>query len=220
MTVTPYGIEKFHEMGVWLKDSFENFGIFFDNLNDLFVAMEPYQTDFNMNAEDLQFTSAMSADMAWSLYKDFAFPDSTMLIDGERVNVSAWFDNPPASFLVMMKNFFMGTDSTLSGMFPDRYKVGISQETQIIPTEFKLFPVYPNPFNPTTNIVFDLPQESVVKLSIVDLQGRTVEQLVNNRLTAGRITYTWNAARYPSGIYFANLEINGRQTIRKMTLLK
>ena len=189
MTVTPYGIGKFHEIGDWLEDTFENFGIFFDNLNDLFVAMEPYQDDFDMNAENMQFMSAMSADMAWSLYEDFATPDSTVMIDGERVNISAWFDNPPTSFLTMMKNFFMGTDSTLGGMFPDRFKVGIAKRDQILPTEFKLYPIYPNPFNPMTNIEFDLPQESVVKLSIVDLQGRTVEQLVNNRMAAGRITY-------------------------------
>jgi len=220
LTVTPYGIERFHAIGVWLKDSFESFGIFFDNLNDLFVAMAPYQDDFNMDAEEMQFMSSMSAGMAWSLYDDFASPDSTTLIDGERVNISAWFDNPPASFLTMMKNFFLGTDSTLGGIFPDRFKVGISQETRIIPTEFKLYPVYPNPFNPTTNIQFDLPEESMVRLTIVDLQGRAVEQLVNNRIAAGRINFTWNAARYPSGIYFAAVEINGHQTIRKMTLLK
>jgi len=220
LTVTPYGIEKFHEIGDRLEDSFENFGIFFDNLNGLFVAMEPYQADFNMDAQNMQYMSAMSAGLSWSLYQDFAVPDSTILIDGERVNVSAWFDNPPTSFLVMMKNFFLGTDSTLGGMFPDRYKVGIAQGGQVMPTEFKLYPVYPNPFNPTTNIQFDLPEESMVKLTIVDLQGRTVEQLVNNRIAAGRINYTWNATRYPSGIYFAAVEINGHQTIRKMTLLK
>jgi hypothetical protein len=220
LTVTPYGIERFHEIGAWLTDSFESFGIFFDNLNELFVAMEPYQADFNMDAQNMQYMSAMSAGLSWSLYQDFATPDSTILIDGERVNVSAWFDNPPTSFLTMMKNFFLGTDSTLGGMFPDRYKVGVSPETQMVPTVFKLYPVYPNPFNPTTNIQFDLPEESMVKLTIIDLQGRTVEQLVNNRIAAGRINYTWNAARYPSGIYFAAVEINGHQTIRKKTLLK
>jgi len=220
LTVTPYGIERFHEIGAWLTDSFESFGIFFDNLNELFVAMEPYQADFNMDAQNMQYMSAMSAGLSWSLYQDFASPDSTILIDGERVNVSAWFDNPPTSFLTMMKNFFLGTDSTLGGIFPDRFKVGVSPETQIVPTVFKLYPVYPNPFNPTTNIQFDLPEESMVKLTIFDLQGRTVEQLVNNRIAAGRINYTWNAARYPSGIYFAAVEINGHQTIRKLTLLK
>jgi len=220
LTVTPYGIEKFHETGVWLKDSFKSFGVFFDNVTDLFIAMEPYQNDFDMNALNMQEKSEESADIAWSLFEDFATSDSTIMIDGERVNVSAWFDNPPTSFLMMMKNFFMGTDSTLGGMFPDRFKVGIAKRDQILPTEFKLYPIYPNPFNPTTNIVFDLPQESIVKLSIVDLQGHMIEQIVNRKVSAGRIAFTWNASRYPSGIYFANLEINGHQTIRKMTLLK
>jgi hypothetical protein len=168
----------------------------------------------------MQGISTKSAEMAGALYRDFANPDSTVIIDGERVNVSAWFDNPPASFLVMVKNFFMGTDSTLGGMFPDRFKVGIAQENQTLPTEFKLYPVYPNPFNPMANITFDLPQTADVKLSVVDLQGRVVEQIVNRKVSAGRVVYSWNAARYPSGIYFALLEVNGQRSIRKMTLLK
>jgi len=220
LTVTPYGIEKFHEIGAWLKDTFKSFGIFYDNLNHLFVAMKPYQSDFGIDATNLQFYATMSSETAWSFFDDFAYPDSTVLINGERVNMSAWFDNPPTSFLTMMKNFFMGTDSTLGGMFPDRFKVGIAQDNQALPTAFKLHPVYPNPFNPVAKIAFDLPQGANVKLSVVDLQGRVIEQIVNRRISAGRIVFDWNADRYPSGIYFALLEIDGRQTIRKMTLLK
>jgi hypothetical protein len=220
MTVTPYGIEKFHEMGDWLKDSFESFGIFFDNLNELFVAMEPYQADFDMNAPEMEMMAMMSSTMAWGLYQDFAYPDSTIRINGERVNISAWFDNPPVSFLTMMENFFLGTDSTMGGMFPDRFKVGIAGKSEGLPTEFKLYPVYPNPFNPITNIEFDLPQTANVKVCVIDIQGRMIEQIVNRQMAAGRIALTWNAARYPSGIYFATVDIDGRQTIRKMTLLK
>ncbi|MDD5062177.1 MAG: T9SS type A sorting domain-containing protein [Candidatus Marinimicrobia bacterium] len=220
LTVTPYGVEKFHEMGAWFKDSFNSMGIFLDNLTDLFVAMEPYEADFDMDAEYMQSMMSMMADQTWIIYRDFANPDSTVLIDGERVNLSAWFDNPPTSFLVMVKNFFMGADSTLGGLFPDRFKVGIAQGNDNLPTQFKLYPVYPNPFNPVAKIEFDLPQTSDVKLCIVDLQGRIIEQIVNRRISAGRIAYNWNASRYPSGIYFALLEIDGRQSIRKMTLLK
>jgi hypothetical protein len=220
LTVTDYGVAQFHEMGDKLEDSFNSLTIFFNNLTGLFEAMEPYQDDFGIDAPKMQGISTKSAEMAGSLHRDFANPDSTIIIDGERVNVSAWFDNPPASFLVMVKNFFMGTDSTLGGMFPDRFKVGIAQENQALPTEFKLYPVYPNPFNPVANITFDLPHTADVKLCIVDLQGRVIEQIVNRRISAGRISYDWNASHYPSGIYFALLEVNGHRSIRKMTLLK
>jgi len=222
LTVTDYGVAKFHEMGDWLENSFNSLWIFSNNLNELFKAMQPYQDDFGIDAAQMQGISIMSAEMAWALYRDFANPDSTIIIDGERVNMSAWFDNPPTSFLIMMKNFFMGTDSTLGGMFPDRFKVGIgiAQENQTIPTEFKLYPIYPNPFNPVANIAFDLPQTADVKLFVVDLQGRVVEQIVNHMVSAGRVVYSWNASRYPSGIYFALLEVNGHRSICKMTLLK
>ncbi|HPB01251.1 MAG TPA: hypothetical protein PLI55_10245, partial [Candidatus Marinimicrobia bacterium] len=100
LTVTDYGVTKFHEMGDWLEGSFNSLWIFFNNLSGLFNAMRPYQDDFGIDAAQMQGISTMSAEMAWALYRDFANPDSTIIIDGERVNVSAWFDNPPTSFLV------------------------------------------------------------------------------------------------------------------------
>ncbi|MDD5583249.1 MAG: T9SS type A sorting domain-containing protein, partial [Candidatus Marinimicrobia bacterium] len=220
LTVTDYGVEKFHEMGDKLENSFNSFAIFFDNLTELFQAVEPYQENFGIDIAQMHWISIMFSERAWSLYHDFETPELTTIINSERVNVSAWFDNPPTSFLVMVKNFFMGADSTLGGMFPDRYKVGIDQENKVLPTEFKLYPVYPNPFNPVATITFDLPQAADVKLSIIDLQGRVIEQIVNQKVSAGQISFYWNASQYPSGIYFALLEVNGHQNICKMTLLK
>ena len=220
MSITPYGIEKFHEMGGWLKESFESLGIFFENMMNLMIAMKPYDDDFDMDIESMEFFMDMFAYSAWELYEDFAFPDSTHWNGSERINLSAWFDNPPVSFLIMMKNYFMGVDSTMGGMFPDRYKENSTYELPVLPKQFKLYPVYPNPFNPVAAIEFDLPRAADVRLTIVNLNGELVTELINRYYKAGKVLSIWNAANFPSGIYFSRLSINGKIYTRKMTLMK
>ncbi|HDP67072.1 MAG TPA: T9SS type A sorting domain-containing protein, partial [Candidatus Marinimicrobia bacterium] len=220
LTVTPYGIEKFHEAGAWLEDAFLNLGTFFDNMVNLMIAIKPYEDDFGMDATGMEFIMDMMSFNTWEMYEDFAYPDSTTWIEGERVNLSAWFDNPPSSFLTMWKNFVLGTDSTLGGMFPDRYKeVGV-QEAPNLPVSFALHPVYPNPFNPVATISFDLPEAADVSLSIVNLKGEIVGRLHNGPLHAGKIKLQWNASSYPSGIYFLKMSVNDKMVTRKMTLMK
>lgn len=220
LTVTPYGIEKFHEAGVWLEDAFLNLGTFFDNMVNLMVAIKPYEDDFGVDATEMEFIMDMMSFNTWEMYEDFAYPDSTTWIDGERVNLSAWFDNPPSSFLTMWKNFVLGTDSTLGGMFPDRYKeVGI-EDAPKLPASFTLYPIYPNPFNPVATVSFDLPEAADVSLSIVNLKGEIVGRLHNGPLHAGKIKLQWNASSYPSGIYFLKMSVNDKMVTRKMTLMK
>jgi len=220
LTLTPYGIEKFHQFGDDLEEAFRQLNTFFSNMNELMNAMEPYQDDFDFDIAEMGSIMGESRDMTGDIYTDFAHPDSTVLIDGERVNLSAWFDNPPVSFLSMWKNYVTGTDSTLGGLFPDRYKQSGSSVSPDLPKTFALYPVYPNPFNPVATIAFNLPQTADVRLTIINLKGEIVHEIYYGHLNAGKNTAYWNAASFPSGIYFANLAVDGKVTTRKMTLLK
>lgn len=89
-----------------------------------------------------------------------------------------------------------------------------------IPESVKLNPNYPNPFNPTTTIRFELKEDSEVLLSIWNIVGQRVVTLVDGMKEAGEHTATWNASEMPSGIYIAQLEVDGQVFIRKMTLIK
>jgi hypothetical protein len=99
-----------------------------------------------------------------------------------------------------------------------------------IPTEYALYQNYPNPFNPTTRIDFSLPAESNVKLVIYNILGQEIIQLVNNQMSAGNHSVTWNADdaggnQLTSGIYLYKLTTSGVnggefQDIKKMILLK
>jgi len=219
LTLTDYGRQKFIEIGDWLESAFGEISHFFENMHDLSVAVYPYQDDFGIDGDEFEFQMLMAKDITNAIYIDFKEPDSTITIDGERVNLSAWFDNPPTSFLQMWKDYVYGIDSTLGGLFPDRFKVGTVAEKPV-PAEFKLSPIYPNPFNPVAFISFDLPKQSHVELTIVNLRGEIVVRLENNRLNAGRKTYIWKPDNLPSGTYICVLKADNRVFTRKLTLLK
>ncbi|MEO8664762.1 MAG: SBBP repeat-containing protein [Ignavibacteria bacterium] len=79
---------------------------------------------------------------------------------------------------------------------------------------------YPNPFNPTTQISFNIPVSSNVKLGIYDMSGRMIELLVNKILQPGSHEYEWNASHYSSGTYFYKIESDGFVQTKKMLLIK
>ena len=97
-------------------------------------------------------------------------------------------------------------------------------EISVSPEEFTLYNNYPNPFNPSTNIVYGLPTDAFVTLRIYNSVGEQVVELINEYQPAGLYTQTFNASSQnrslPSGIYFAELIANGNAQRIKMLLLK
>ena len=89
------------------------------------------------------------------------------------------------------------------------------------PSDFQLLQNFPNPFNPSTNISFSLPERAVVRLTVFDLLGRTAATLVNGEyLNGGTHTIKWDAADFPSGVYFYKLEAGNISQTRKLLLLR
>lgn len=93
-----------------------------------------------------------------------------------------------------------------------------------IPSKFSLSQNYPNPFNPVTKIRFGIPALSGlsndVKLVIYDALGKEVVVLVNEKLTPGNYETSWDAAAYPSGVYYYKLVSGSFSEVRKMVLVK
>ena len=67
-------------------------------------------------------------------------------------------------------------------------------------TEYKLFENYPNPFNPSTTIRYQIPEDGMVTLKVYDILGREVKTLVNDFKTKGRYEVTFNADALASGL--------------------
>ncbi len=84
---------------------------------------------------------------------------------------------------------------------------------------------YPNPFNPKTKIVFDLPESGQVKLEIYNIKGQKVKTLLDCYMSPGRSEMLWNSKddngkRVSSGVYFYRLQTATKNIIKKMLLLK
>ncbi|MDC0645833.1 T9SS type A sorting domain-containing protein [bacterium] len=112
-------------------------------------------------------------------------------------------------------------DSVLCGVgYLDGESVSISDE--IVPYVFDLKPSYPNPFNPSTTIRFNIPSEiqHAVSLQVYDISGRMVETLVNEKLEPGQYDIQWNAAQHSSGVYFLKMNSGSFTKTQKLILLK
>jgi len=91
---------------------------------------------------------------------------------------------------------------------------------QEVPETFALKQNHPNPFNPTTRIVFDAPEPVEVKIKIYDLLGKEVAVVYEGKVEAGHHAYTFSGDQLPSGIYFYRVESAKFVDMKKMTLLK
>jgi hypothetical protein len=94
------------------------------------------------------------------------------------------------------------------------------QNTGSIPGAFRIEQNYPNPFNPSTNIRLSVPVAQNVSLIVRDVLGREVATLVNQILQPGIYTVRWDAASYPSGVYFYTVRTGSSMETRRMVLTK
>jgi hypothetical protein len=100
-------------------------------------------------------------------------------------------------------------------------ELSTDEKNLLLPEDFTLHPVYPNPFNPTTDIGFSLEYAGPVSISVYDVTGRQIDTILHNGFqNAGSHIITWNGSPFPSGIYFIYLQAGKRIDIQKVTLLK
>lgn len=118
------------------------------------------------------------------------------------------------------------TEATLIDDQNRSAKAVISNNGLVMPNEFILNQNFPNPFNPVTNIAFAIPQDGMVKLTVFDLMGREVRELVSSRLSGGNYSANWNAtntfgSKVSSGLYFYSLTVDNKMiATQKMILMK
>ena len=99
-------------------------------------------------------------------------------------------------------------------------QTGIVEEDENVPSKFITVTNYPNPFNAQTNISFNMGSAGEVRLDVYNVLGERVATLVDGHVRAGKHTITWDASKYPSGIYFYKLTAPEKVFTKKMTLLK
>ncbi|MBE2227533.1 MAG: T9SS type A sorting domain-containing protein [Ignavibacteria bacterium] len=124
----------------------------------------------------------------------------------------------------------LSSNVCMSSLYSGRWSfttaiTGLSNNTSELPVEFRLYNNYPNPFNPSTLISFDIPKASKVRLTVFNLLGEVVSQGVNEELSAGKYSYSFNGSDLSSGLYIYRLEAlstEGESYVKtfKMVLIK
>jgi hypothetical protein len=114
---------------------------------------------------------------------------------------------------------FSGKDLT-AGDYVEKYQTSVEDASAQLPSSYKLLQNYPNPFNPMTVMSYMIPVSSMIRLSVFDVLGREVAVLVNEEKSAGMHTMSWDAAGFPSGVYFYRLTAGNFTETRRMLLAK
>ncbi len=96
----------------------------------------------------------------------------------------------------------------------------VSSELDEVAFEFALDQNYPNPFNPSTTINYSIESTGEVNISVYNLMGKKVAELVNSTKTAGSYNVTFDASSVSSGMYFYQLTAAGQTLTKRMTLIK
>ena len=142
--------------------------------------------------------------VAYSLFNDTFDSFTTEFLISEKLNIDAF-------------NVVIGSQSgdafeVSYSVFEDVYQYG--------PYTFELNEVYPNPFNPATEVQFSLPVEGYVELSAYNLMGQEVSHIFNGYQSVGSHSYTWDASSMPSGIYYIMLRQGANVQTTKAMLMK
>ena len=96
---------------------------------------------------------------------------------------------------------------------------------ETVPITFCLYNAHPNPFNPATTIRYDIPEHAMVKITIYNMMGRTINNLFSSLQSAGSYSIQWNATNnqgitVSAGVYLYSIKVGDFRKTKKMILLK
>ena len=102
-----------------------------------------------------------------------------------------------------------------------KFQYSSIEEISVLADKFELIGNYPNPFNPTTKIAFNLPKDANVRVSVSNILGQEIAVPANRTFKAGNgITVDFNAANFSTGIYFYTVTVDGKSYTKSMMLMK
>ena len=114
---------------------------------------------------------------------------------------------------------FLGNAPEL-GAIEVNYLTDVLNNEGRMPEKISLFHNYPNPFNPLTDIIYEVPNSGNVEITIYDSIGRKIKTLVNEMKNSGTYEVRFDGSNLTSGVYFYRLQMNGNSIVKQMLLLK
>jgi len=151
------------------------------------------------------------------------FPSSDPIVETGSFNFST------AATTGNDENFLLIYDSLVANQylqdFAKRYTLAggtikVEMISSVIPDNFLLSQNYPNPFNPRTEISYEVPAAKLVKLTVYNILGKEMAELVNERQSPGKYKVSFDASNLTSGVYFYTLSTDNFTETKRMILLK
>ena len=179
--------------------------------------------------EENYVTGTSEVSMSWNLDDLPEHIDLTLIdnLTGEMVYLNNQMSH---TFTTEPKGSFSATYEEAVGIYPllgdARFSVQLSYgaldnaPVKVIPKDYALNPVYPNPFNPSATVRFDMPEVSRVELQVYDVTGKLVETILDDKMTAGQHQYTWQPQELATGTYFLRLITANQTFTQKVTYVK
>jgi hypothetical protein len=138
--------------------------------------------------------------------------------DNENINFKAWYGGKEIQIYPSINGKGKITFEKMGTLF---LKINADSFNKNSLDKFVLFSNYPNPFNPSTVLEFNLPEEDIVSLTIYNSLGEVVDKLIDKEVKAGgKYKISWNAKDRSSGIYFYQLQTTNKLFVNKMILMK
>ena len=126
---------------------------------------------------------------------------------------------------LLYESWAASTDNGTPGAQNSTYNNLSSDLKSIIPEKIHLYPAYPNPFNPTTTISFDIPNTlagtiNALSLHVFNIKGQRVETLINETIKPGKHNIQWHPKNISSGVYFIRFKYGEEVITQKITFIK
>ncbi|MCF7913307.1 MAG: T9SS type A sorting domain-containing protein [Candidatus Cloacimonetes bacterium] len=128
----------------------------------------------------------------------------------------AWYEYNENLLIDLSTDEYCGSNPDMGAY---EYWVEEQEESQLIKSGLAVT-CFPNPFNPSTTVNYELLDDCQVKLIVYNIKGQKVAELLDEWQPAGKYFTRWNAAHQPSGIYFLRLSASEKYTTQKLLLLK
>ena len=211
-----------------------NFTLIVESINDPPVRLNYF--------EDLVFPIADFCDSSLGFYCPYVIDVSSYIVDVDQllmneenlfytvetssdiVNLEVISNNLNLNFVSVGSALITLTATDISGQtIEDTFYLTIEEILEaedLIPSDFKLNDIYPNPFNPTAYFNVDIPYNTMLRVDVYNILGQKVENLYNGFISAGSHGMFWSPKNAPSGIYLLQMRAESFTQTNKMILLK
>jgi hypothetical protein len=164
---------------------------------------------------------------------NYGFEIERRIVSSSQSSASSWIkigfvqgngtSNTLHSYSFADKNFSTGTYAYRLKQIDNSGAFKYSQETEVtlgVPSVFALSQNFPNPFNPTSTIAYDIPMESFVTIKVYDVLGKEVASLVHENKKTGSYQVSFDGSHLSSGVYFCKMVSVAHSSLIKMIIMK